>query len=181
MKKTILFLSLVALSGAVLAQKKTTTSATINFDASTSLDALPKAENKTVIAAVDTKTGTVAFEAAVKNFAFSNPKMQDHFNGDNWMKSDAFPKFTFKGKIADLSAVNFAKDGTYNVTVTGDLTVRDITKQITTPAVIVIKNGAIAATATFSIILADFGITGVPIDAGKVAKEPKITVTAELK
>jgi polyisoprenoid-binding protein YceI len=181
MKKTILFLSFVALTSAAFAQKKTTTSATVNFDASTSLDALPKADNKTVIAAVDTKTGTVAFEAAVKNFAFSNPMMQEHFNGKQWLNSDQFPKFTFKGKIVDLSKVNFAKDGSYTVSVTGDFTVRDITKSITAPATIVVSKGTITATSRFNFALSDYGITGVPIDAGKVSKEVKVTVIAEFK
>jgi polyisoprenoid-binding protein YceI len=181
MKKTILFLSFVTLTGSIFAQKKTTTSATIVFDASTSLDALPKAENKTTIAAVDTKSGTIAFEAAVKSFAFSNPMMQEHFNGNNWLQSDTYPKFTFKGKINDLSKVDFSKDGTYKADVTGDLTVKDVTKPVTTPATIIVTGGNVNATAGFSIKLADFGITGVPIDAGKVAKEPKITVSADLK
>ena len=48
MKKTILALALVAVTGSLFAQKKTTTSATVAFDASTSIDNLPKAENKTV-------------------------------------------------------------------------------------------------------------------------------------
>lgn len=181
MKKTILFLSFLAIAGGVMAQKKTTTSASVTFDASTAIDALPKAENKTVIAAVDTKTGTVAFEATVKNFAFSNPKIQEHFNGEKWLNSDAHPKFTFKGKIVDLSKVDFTKDGSYKVTVTGDLTIRDVTKEITTPATIVVKGGTLTTLANFAIKLSDYGITGVPIDAGKVAKEPKITVEAELK
>ena len=181
MKKTLLFLSFVAIAGTSMAEKKTTTSATVAFDASTAIDALPKAENKTVIAAVDTKTGSVAFEPTVKNFAFTNPMIQEHFNGEKWLNSDTYPKFSFKGKIADLTKVNFSKDGTYKVSVTGDLTVRDVTKNITAPATIVVNNGAISATSNFSIKLSDFGVTGVPIDAGKVAKEPKITVSAELK
>lgn len=181
MKKTLLILSLFTLTATAFAQKKTTTSATVAFDASTSIDALPKAENKTVIAAVDTKTGVIAFEAAVKNFAFSNPMMQDHFNGDKWLNSDTYPKFSFKGKIVDLSKVNFAKDGSYDVQVAGDLTIKDATKPVITPASISVKSGVITASTEFNIKLADYGITGVPIDAGKVAKEPKITVSAELK
>jgi hypothetical protein len=63
MKKTILLFALVAVVGAGFAQKKkTTTSATIKFDATTSLDALPKAENKTAVASLNTKTGDVAFD-----------------------------------------------------------------------------------------------------------------------
>lgn len=181
MKKTILFLSFAVLAGGVFAQKKTTTSASVLFDATTPKDALPKAENKAVIAAVDTKTGSVAFEATVKNFAFSNATIQDHFNGEKWFNSDTYPKFTFKGQIADPSKVNFSKDGTYSISVKGDLTVKDVTKPITVPATVVVSGGAISATSDFTINLAEFGITGAPIDGGKVAKEPKITVKADLK
>ena len=181
MKKTILLTALVIATGSLFAQRKTTTSAVIAFDASTSLDNLPKAENKTVIAALDTKTGSIQFEASVKNFAFANPMMQGHFNGTNWLNSDQFPKFTFKGKIADLAKVNFSKDGSYTVPVSGDLTIKDITKPLSSTATIVVANGAISATTAFSIALADYAITGVPIDAGKVAKEPKITVSGDFK
>ena len=181
MKKTILLLSLVATTGSLFAQKKTTTSATVKFDASTSIDNLPRAENKTVIAAINTSTGAVAFEAAVKNFAFSNPMMQDHFNGGNWMDSDKHPAFTYKGNITDLSAINFTKEGTYQVKTEGVLTIKGIDQKLATPATIVVKENSIVASTEFSIKLSDFGITGVPIDGGKVAKEPKITITAELK
>jgi polyisoprenoid-binding protein YceI len=180
MKKTILILSFAVFTGTVFAQKKTTTSATVAFDASTSIDALPKAENKTVIAAINTATGAVAFEATVKNFAFTNPMIQEHFNGANWMNSDKFPSFTYKGTITDLSAVDFTKEGSYKVATEGTLTVKGVEKKVTTPATIVVKGGNVVATADFSIKLADYGITGAPIDGGKVAKEPKISINAVL-
>jgi len=181
MKKTLLALAFVALTGSVFAQKKTTTSATVAFDASTSIDNLPKAENKTVVAAIDPKTGSVAFEATVKNFAFSNPTIQQHFNGEKWMDSDKFPSFTFKGNIVDPAKVNFTKDGSYTTSVEGTLSVKGVEQKVTAPATIVVKGGAISATSNFSIKLADYGISGAPIDGGKVAKEPKVTVTADFK
>ena len=50
MKKTLIIMVLVFATGAIFAQKKrTTTSATVSFDATTSLDKLPKAENKTLL------------------------------------------------------------------------------------------------------------------------------------
>ena len=157
------------------------TSATVKFDASTSLDNLPKAENKTVIASLNTTSGALAFEAAVKDFAFANPMMQGHFNGTAWMDSDKYPAFAYKGSITDLSAVDFTKDGTYHVKTEGVLTIKGIEKKLATPATLTVKGNSILASADFSVLLSDFGITGVPIDGGKVAKEPKINVTAELK
>jgi polyisoprenoid-binding protein YceI len=181
MKKTILFLSFAFITGSLFAQKKTTTSAIVKFDASTSIDKLPKAENKTVVAAINTTTGALAFEATVKNFSFSNPLMQSHFNGNNWLNSDDYPTFTYKGNISDLSTVNFTKDGTYTVNTDGVLTIKGVDQKLSTPATIIVKDNAVTASAEFTIKLADFGITGSPIDGGKVAKEPKIAVTAELK
>lgn len=179
MKKAILSLSLILIAGSMFAQNLTTSSATVSFDATTPIDALPKADNKTVIASLNTTTGAVLFEAAVNNFAFSNPKIQEHFNGANWMNSASFPKFSFAGKIDKVSKVKFKKDGVYKVTVTGNLTVKGVTKPVKTPATITVTGGKVSAATGFSIVLADYGITGAPIDGGKVAKEPKITVAAQ--
>ena len=179
MKKSIILFALVGLTAIAFAQKKkTTTSATISFDAATPIDALPKAENKTVIASMDAKTGAVAFESIIKSFTFSNPKMQEHFNGEKWMDSDKYPTATFKGKITNITAVNFKKDGTYNVEVVGDLTMHGVTKPVTTSATVVVAGQSVTTTTNFSVKLADYGVNGGAIAAGKVATEPKITVLA---
>ncbi len=178
MKKSILFLSLIAFTTGVMAQKAVTTSAVVSFDATTPKDALPKAENKAVIASLDKKSGAVMFEAAVNNFAFTNARIQEHFNGEKWMNAAAFPKFTFSGKIDKPGAVNFKKNGSYTTTVSGNLTVKGIAKPVSAPATIVVKDGAITATSSFTIKLADYGITGGSIDSGKVSADPGITVTA---
>jgi polyisoprenoid-binding protein YceI len=182
MKKSILLFAMLGMVTFTFAQKKrTTTSANITFDATTPKDALPKAENKTVVASLDTKTGAVAFEAIVKGFTFGNPMMQDHFNGAQWMDSEKNPTATFKGKIASTTAVNFKKDGTYTSTVAGDLTMHGITKPVTATVTVTVKGKAIATSSSFSVKLADFGITGPAIGAGKVAEEPRIIVAANFK
>ncbi|MEO6669872.1 MAG: YceI family protein [Ferruginibacter sp.] len=181
MKKTILVFALAISAAASFAQKRTTTSATINFDATTEKDALPKAENKTTIASLDTKKGTVAFETVIKNFSFSNPMMQEHFNGEQWMNSDKFASASFKGSITNLSDINFDKDGTYTAEVTGELTMHGETKPVKTKATITVKDKTINAKTEFNIKLEDYKVSGGAIAAGKVAKEPKISVVADFK
>lgn len=178
MKKTILVLALALATGSLFAQKKTTTSATVKFDAATPSDALPVAENKTVVALLDTKTGDVKFEAQIKGFSFSNAMMQEHFNGPKWMDSEKNPTSIFKGKITNLDEVNFAKDGTYAAGISGDLTMKGISKPLTGKATIVVKGGAINATSDFTIKLADYEIGNA---GGKLADEPKISVTGDFK
>lgn len=180
MKKTILFFLIAVISLTATAQKKTSTSAIVAFDASTAIDNLPKAENKTAVAAIDLSKHTVQFEAAVKNFSFANPKIQEHFNQKSWMNSDEHPKATFSGVIINPKAVNFKKDGTYNVTVEGDLTLRGKSQKVSAPATIVVAGNTLKTTSAFSIKLADYEIDGPPVAAGKISGEPKITVSAEL-
>mgnify|MGYP003492428611 FL=1 len=179
MKKTILSLTMVLAAGLLFAQKKTTTSAVISFDATTPIDALPKAENKTVIASLDAKSGTIAFEAAIKSFSFSNPKIQEHFNSKGWMDSDQFATASFKGSITNLKTVKFNKDGTYPVDVTGDLTMHGITRAIDAKGTITVSGKVVVATSEFSVKLEDYKVSGGAIAAGKVAKEPTIKVVAE--
>lgn len=172
---TALFLSTLS----VMAQAKTTTSALVAFDATTALDALPKAENKTAVGMIDTKTGQVGFEAAVNNFAFGNPTIQEHFNEERWLHSAKFPLFIFQGKITNLGKVNFTKEGTYTVSVEGTMTIKDKTNPLTTSATITVSKGAINASSSFSIKLSDYGIdVGTK---GKISNEPKITVSADFK
>jgi len=181
MKRTILSAVFTIAAIAVFAQKKTTTSAIIAFDATTSIDALAKAENKTVVAALDTKAGTIQFEAAIKSFAFSNPRMQDHFNNSGWLDSDNFPKSTFSGTITNLNKINFTKAGTYAADVEGVLAMHGVEQKIKTTALITVKEGVITATSAFSVKLEDYKVNGAQVGQGKVSKEPKITVTAEFK
>ena len=202
MKKTILLIALVTVTGSIFAKKsvsnsrkekssivpgvkagpkKTTTSGTISFNATTAKDAQPKAENKTVIASIDIDKGTVAFEVIVKNFSFENPMMQEHFNSATWMDSEKFPTASFKGNIANLSAINFKKDGTYAAQVKGDLTLHGVTKSVTSAGSISVVGGTVKIVSDFSVALADYGVNGPAIAAGKVAIEPKISVSAEMK
>jgi polyisoprenoid-binding protein YceI len=178
MKKTTLIIALGLIASATFAQKKTTTSATVSFDATTPADAMPKADNKTVVAAIDTKAGTVAFEAVMKSFAFGNPMMQEHFNSAKWLDSEKFPKATFKGTITNLADVNFAADGTYKANVEGDLTLHGITKPVKTTADITVAGATVSAKSDFIVSLADYSLSDA---GGKLAKEPKISVVAELK
>lgn len=178
MKKLSFILALTLFAFAGNAQKRTTTSAVVSFDATTPIDELPKAENKTVIAAFDPTTGSIAFEAAIRNFSFSNAMMQDHFNGKKWLNSEQFPTAIFKGIVSNISKLDLTKDGNYTADVEGDLTIHGATKPVKTTATIVVANKAITANAAFSIKLEDFNVTGGAISAGKIAPEPKIIVKA---
>lgn len=165
----------------VHAQKRVTTSAVINFDATTRLNPLPKAENNTAIGSIDLRTGAVAFEVTIKNFSFVNPRMQSDFNGKVWMDSDQYPTSTFKGKIINLSEINFKADGKYSARVEGSLTIHGVTNDVATNATFIITGKKIQATALLALKMKDYNISGPAIGAGKVAADPTVSISAEFK
>ncbi len=180
--KVAVTLVVFLLSGAALiAQKKVTTSAVINFDATTGLNPLPKAANTAAIGSLDTRTGNIAFEVTIKNFSFANPRMQSDFNGKTWMDSNQFPTSTFKGRITNLTEINFKADGKYQARVEGSLTIHGVTQTISTTANIVVAGKQIKTSSQFSLKVKDYNISGPAIGAGKVATDPTVTVSADFK
>jgi hypothetical protein len=134
-----------------------------------------EADNNEVSSILNTQTGEMVFAVLIKGFHFSSALMEEHFN-ENYMESNKFPKATFKGKITNLSAVNFTKDGVYPVTVEGDLTIHGVTKQATAPGSVTIKGGKVSAAAKFSVKLKDYSITVPSLVADKISEDIDITV-----
>lgn len=77
-----------------------------------------------------------------------------HLQTGDFFEAEKFPKATFKStKIVADSA-----KGAGNYTVTGDLTLRGVTKSVTFPAAITVSDADVAVKSEFSINRKDFGI-----------------------
>ena len=122
--------------------------------------------------------GQVMFGLLIKGFVFENELMQKHFNGDEYMQSDKFPKAEFKGVITNIATVNFNKDGAYPVMVTGDLTIRGISKKQSAAGLIIIEKGKVSTKSTFKIKIKDYGLKGSEIGTA-IAENIEINVTAK--
>jgi len=186
MKKTILIFAAFAgfLTSNVDAQDVYfTKNAKVNFDASpaTPIEVIDAINNEGTSFLNITK-GEIVFAVLIKGFRFERALMEEHFN-ENYMESTKFPKGDFKGKIDNLSDVNFAKDGAYKVKVTGNLTLHGITKPTTADGTITVKDGKISATSNFTVKLADYKIERPAVVANKINETAKISVVAnyELK
>jgi polyisoprenoid-binding protein YceI len=161
------------------AQKFMTRIGRITFFSATPLENI-EAFNNEAAAVLDGGTGDVAFQVPIKSFKFEKELMQEHFN-ENYMESDKYPKSEFKGKIAAPSAVNYAKDGTYNVKVSGKLTIHGVTKEVAVPGTILVKDGAVTLNAKFMVKPADYGIRIPSVVKGKIADQIAVTVNSMLK
>src|SRR5574337_1499223 len=131
----------------------------ISFYSHTPLEDI-NAENNEVAGLFNQSTGTFEFKAAIKSFHFRKTAMEQHFGDEEYMDAEKYPKAGFTGKITNLSAVDFSKDGDYNVTVDGSLTIKDVTKPVTIQGVINIKNGVITARAKFDVNRKEYHVIG---------------------
>jgi len=174
MKRLTILFFLLSLVLSANAQKYMTKNGFIGFYSHTPMEDI-KADNNQVAGVLDTSTGEMVFQALIKSFHFDRALMEEHFN-ENYMESEKFPKSSFKGKITNLSAVNFSKNGTYDVTVEGDLTIRDATNKISTKGTIEVMTGGINANSKFNIVPEDYKIKIPGVVREKIDKNLEVTV-----
>jgi hypothetical protein len=168
---------LLSLTSAV-AQKAYTKNGLISFFSSTKMEDI-KAGNNQVLCVLNTQTGELQFSLLNKGFHFDKALMEEHFN-ENYMESTKFPKSTFKGSVADISKVNFNKDGAYTVNVKGDLTMHGVTKNITAPGTITVKGAKVNAASKFTVKLADYKIAVPGAVKNNISETIEITVNCNL-
>ena len=137
-----------------------------------------EANNHKVTSVWDATAGAMQFAVLIKAFEFEKALMQEHFN-ENYMESNTFPKAEFKGKLAGVTAEQLKKPGTYDVSVSGDLTIHGVAKPVTAKGkVIVDASGAISAASDFIVRPEDHGIKIPGMVRKNIAEE--ITVKVRL-
>ena len=151
----------------------------INFFSHTVAEDI-SSDNYKVTSTLDTQSGDVVYSVPMQGFEFEKSLMQKHFNSDKFLDTKQFPKAKFVGKITNLDAIDFSKDGTYNSNVKGDLTIKGVTKPITEKGTITIKGNKISVEANLQVTLADYEIA---FEDGKpstnIAKVIDVTIKTE--
>lgn len=176
MKKSVLFISLVVLSFAGMAQKYMTQSGTIKFFSETPVENI-EAVNNQVSTVLNAENGELVFSLLIKAFVFEKALMQEHFN-EKYMESDQFPKSTFKGKLLDFSLDQLSSEFT-DFKVKGELTIHGVTKEIEIVAQLKLDGDQIVAKSNFTVEVADYEIKIPSAVRENIAKTIEITVNAD--
>jgi len=163
---------LLMISGSVFGQKYITKNGKITFFSDAPSEKI-EGHNNQVNTAMDISTGDLVFKVLMKSFEFENALMQEHFN-DQYAESTKFPRADFKGNMVNLKDVNFTKDGSYKVSVKGDLTMHGVTKNITVNGIVEIKGGKPVVRGSFTINLKDY-----KIDASSVTEKVDVEVSCQ--
>ena len=174
--KNIFFLILLFTIQLATGQKYFSKTGKITFHSEAPLEKI-EAQNTSASTAIDVASGSMEWAVLIQGFKFEKGLMQEHFN-ENYMESETYPKAKFKGRIDNIKSINFAKDGNYNVTASGQLEIHGITKPISSTGIITVKNGIVTAKSKFSVLLADYGIEIPKLVADNISKSVDIVVEA---
>lgn len=71
----------------------------------------------------DFQNASIEFSADIASIDTDNEKRDGHLKSDDFFNAEKFPKMTFKGK-------SFTKVDAKNYKLVGDLTIRDVTKEV---------------------------------------------------
>ncbi len=135
--------------------------------------------NHKVTSVWDVTTGAMQFAVLIKAFEFEKALMQEHFN-ENYMESNTFPKAEFKGKLAGITAEQLKKAGTYEVSVTGDLTIHGVSKPVSAKGKVTVDAaGAITASSDLIVKPEDHGIKIPGVVRKNIAEEITVKVRME--
>lgn len=162
-------------------QLYSTQSGETNFFSETPIENI-SAVNKIVGAILNTATNEVAVSMKMSAFDFPNKLMQEHFN-ENYMESEKFPTGIFKGKIVEV--IDYTKNGTYDVTAKGQLTLHGVTQARDLRGKLIVDNQRISLSCSFDIKLADHKIDVPKLVFAKIAEiiavKSKYTFTPYVK
>lgn len=150
-------------------------SGSISFFSSTPVEDI-KAENTSFTSSINPSDSSVVFRVPITGFQFRKRLMQQHFN-EQYMESNKFPVATFRGKLAQPVPPYEGSLVTFRTRVTGDLTIRDITRRIDQEVVITRASNEMDTLAEFIVRPADFGIRIPRIMIKNIAEEIKVTVS----
>jgi len=126
---------------------------------------------------LDASNGNLAYIVIIKSFEFDKSLMQTHFN-DNYMQSETYPKSTFDGKITNNSSVKYGTNGTYDVQVSGKLTIHGVTKEVSASGTLTVNGNTITLKSSFKVKLEDYGIKNDKIK--NIASEIEVNVNTAL-
>lgn len=184
MKKTILSITIIGLIALTTAftpveNKLVSKTGHISFYSHTAIEDIT-ADNFKVVSTLDMESGEVVFSVPMQSFEFEKSLMQKHYNSPKFLDTKEYPKSKFKGKITNFSNIDFEKDGTYNTTVSGELTIHGVTNPVIEEGTITVKGDKVTIDAKMDIILADYNIAfkdGKP--STNIAKTLEITTKSE--
>jgi hypothetical protein len=133
------------------------------------------ATSKSMNSFLNITTGEIAFVVPMTSFKFKKALMQEHFN-EKYVESDKYPYGAYKGTINEK--IDYTKDGEYDITSKGTLTIHAVPKERTDKGKLTIKNGVISIQSEFYVAIKDHKIEIPKLVIENVADTVKVNFSA---
>lgn len=172
MKNLLLLIVTLSFGSVVFAQKYSTKTGKVTFEASVPLFEDVFAQDDNNIAVINTDNGDFASVSSVKNFHFKVKLMEEHFN-ESYGESAKYPKTTFKGKIVNFDKTKLTASP-QKYTIQGTLNFHGVDKAVSSNATIYSKDGKIYMQGNFVAKPADFKVTIPKMVTKKVAENVNV-------
>ncbi|MCW3160195.1 YceI family protein [Chryseobacterium oryctis] len=156
MKNLILIIVALLFSNLTLAQKYSSKTGKITFEASVPLfeDVFAQDDNNVIVLNVD--TGDLASISIVKNFHFKTKLMEEHFN-ESYAETAKYPKATFTGKILNFDKSKLSTSP-QKYTIQGKLNFHGVENPVTSNAMIYMKDEKIYMQGSFVAKAVDYKV-----------------------
>lgn len=151
---TIILGVLVFFTSTSYSQKIGTSTGNISFFQETTVEDI-HGKSKSLMTVIDTKTNNIVYKVSMRSFKFEKALMEEHFN-ENYVESDKYPYATYYGKINE--SIDWSKDGSYDISSNGKLTMHGVSKEISEKGKLIIKNGVVSISNEFKIKFTDYGV-----------------------
>lgn len=172
MKKLTLVSIFLLFAGYASAQKYSSKTGKLTFEASVPLFEDIYAQDDANLVILNADTGEMASVSVVKNFHFKTKLMEEHFN-ESYAESAKFPKTTFKGKIIGFDKSKLTSSP-QKYTVQGTLNFHGVDKAISSSASMYAKDGKIYMQGSFVAKPADYKVTIPKVVTKKIAENVNV-------
>jgi polyisoprenoid-binding protein YceI len=124
----------------------------------------------------NSRIGTISVD--ISKFTSDSNRRDNAIRG-NWLESNAYPIATFTPTKIEGIPVTGEEGVSYALTITGDMTIRDITKEVTFEATVKVEDEVLSGTAETMLLMSDYDIG--PIDIiGILKTEDEVKLTFNL-
>jgi len=171
---TMLVLALIGQS-----QRYMTKNGYIRFYSETPIETI-EAHNRQVNSALDAASGEFVFKVLMRSFEFKKALMQEHFN-ENYVESEKFPNSTFKGRVTNISEIDFKTPGEYPAEVAGVLTIHGVDQDVRERGTFTVSDGMVKGYCRFILKPSDFRIRIPNTVINNIAEEIEVTVDVALE
>ncbi|WP_370899513.1 YceI family protein [Chryseobacterium gossypii] len=172
MKKLVLFTAALLFGNFVLAQKYSSKTGKVSFEASVPLfeDVFAQDDNNVIV--LNSDTGDMASVSVVKNFHFKTKLMEEHFN-ESYAETAKYPKTVFTGKILNFDKTRLTASP-QKYTIQGKLNFHGVERPVSSTATIYAKEGKIYMQGGFVAKPADYNVTIPKMVTKKIAESVNV-------